>query len=1124
LSSPTSKIEEVKLAGFEYATNVGTGPAKGYVQSEHPEFFAPELYRMQPHGRAVDMWSLGVLLYVLLSGNLPFSPRNRLTMRRLIRNAKFDFDMKSWRESTGEAQNLIKSLLNITVLKRLNAEQTLRKPWVSITDLETWKNDVTYCGCCFSVLQTNLLDQDLKNIDLTSKIAAYRKFNIRQCFRRAIARAMQLARSEDRRLSFIFQTLRISAPVTPRGSPMSPKKTPPVSETLREKALSSLSDVDADVDDLTFEEKYTLLEDQELGQGAFATVFRGALIRNGKSVAIKVVDRTHLSPTTEEIMKSEAEILKTLNHRYVIRCHDYYLEPARFIIVMELVEGGDLLTRLARKTVYSEKDARDLTEILLSAVNHCHQHDIVHRDLKLENLLLVSDRDDNMIKLADFGLAAKATNETSLNGFCGTPGYVAPEILDLRLYGKSVDIWSAGVIVFALLGGYLPFEAESILKYKQACAQPLYFEPEFWAEVSIEAKDLITHLLDVDVKQRYTAAQALRHPWLKKSGSVLARRSLQKTLSQIKQFNLHRKFKAIAHSLIAHAKFMRRLNFGRAQSERAKTDVDLKDEPKHASEESADEEDAEARIAAMNAALNKDYTAPPSPVESFSRTPPPTLPPTPPLPSSSFGHNSPGALSVLTAQDDTLVQPTPLGSARAESVRYDSKYGDLGVIHLDGSDITPSVSPTAFEMGHRKKSVSFVSQEELAAERMLAALAAGSDNNVQSQVEAALQASPRPGDDDPPPVKVAGPSPVAGAAHIGGHHNYNTDHGSPPLSAFSPIPVLPPRPAIVNRSSGSTSSVHSTGAGSPSSYSPPVNGARSPSSTSPVTTSSSASTIVGPVIVETVSTVSADPNHIFKNMYVIQNHLGRGGFGHVFKANRRDKPEEIVAVKVLERASLSPHDEHRIREESGILQSLKHPNIIEFYDFFEEAKIFVIIMEYLDGGELFHRIAKKLYYNEETARNLVRDLLNGVKYCHDRDIVHRDIKAENIIMANKVDDDKIKLIDFGLAGRASGLTLEGYVGTPGYLPPEVMDFKSHGKPVDMWSIGVITYILLGGYMPFDMRDMTKGRMCVRNAIYEFPDDYWNDVSGDAKNFIAKLLVVDVAKRLTIDQALSHPWV
>lgn len=127
-------------------------------------------------------------------------------------------------------------------------------------------------------------------------------------------------------------------------------------------------------------------------------------------------------------------------------------------------------------------------------------------------------------------------------------------------------------------------------------------------------------------------------------------------------------------------------------------------------------------------------------------------------------------------------------------------------------------------------------------------------------------------------------------------------------------------------------------------------------------------------------------------------------------------------------------------------------------------------------------------------------------------------------MTNKVDDDKIKLIDFGLAGRASGNTLEGYVGTPGYIAPEIVEMKPHGKPVDMWAIGVITYILLGGYMPFDIRDKTRCRHCVRHGQFEFPDDYWSDVSGDAKNFISKLLVVDTHKRLTVDQALSHPWV
>jgi serine/threonine protein kinase len=941
--------------------------------------------------------------------------------------------MYNWREPTQDSKLLVRRMLCVDVMKRLNIEQIYRQTWITCND------------------------QDLRSIDLSVKIAAFKKFNLRAKFRKVMRKSIKMLRDRSSRLVSLFVSLKATSPTSGRhtgGARMGRE----VSETLREKALSSLSDVGADIDDLQFSEKYSLMEDQELGSGAFATVYRGALLRNGRQVAIKLIDRTRLSEATEEVMKSEAEMLKSLNHRNVIRCFDFYQEPERFIIVMELVEGGDLLTRLARKTVYSEKDARDLVEILLAAVNHCHQHDVVHRDLKLENLLLVCDRDDNMIKLADFGLAAVATNETSLSGFCGTPGYVAPEILELQLYGKAVDMWSAGVIVFALLGGYLPFDAESLIKYRAACHEQVYFEPEFWAEVSVEAKDLICRLLTLDVKQRYTAAQALRHPWLKKSGSVLSRRPLSKTLSQIKVFNLHRKFKAIAHSLIAHAKFLRRLNFGRAQSVRQLVEA----------------EETAAAVAAMNAKLNNEVTngihasPAPSPVPSISPEP-------------------------STIKDSLILDVAP--------ARYDSKYGDLGVKFL-ATDTTPNPSPTAADSSHRKKSVSFVSEAELAAARVAAAL---------MQSGSALDCIGALVDDESPHAN----NPVF--ENVRATDVTNNGHFSP---------QLPPRPVAAHGTPLVCSAAHVHVAVDREEHSPAARA-------SPLLPCTSQSLTSTPVLVETVVTASADPDHVFKKMYQIQSHLGKGGFGHVFKANRRDCVDDIVAVKVLERMSLTPHEEFRIREESVILQSLKHPNIIEFYDFFEETKVFVIIMEYLDGGELFHRISKKLYYNEENARNVVRELLHAIKHCHDSDIVHRDIKAENIVMTSKHDDEKIKLIDFGLAGRVgngSGVdsgcaaALEGYAGTVGYIAPEIIEMQPYGKAVDMWSIGVITYILLGGYMPFDVRDKVKCRNSARKGVFEFPDDYWADVSGDAKNFISKLLTVDASRRLTVDQALSHDWV
>lgn len=175
---------------------------------------------------------------------------------------------------------------------------------------------------------------------------------------------------------------------------------------------------------------------------------------------------------------------------------------------------------------------------------------MVHRDLKPENLLLVSEEDNADIKVADFGFAREALGD-GLRTQCGTPGYVAPEILRGQNYGKEVDIWSIGVITFILLGGYPPFHDENkALLYKKIKKGKVIFHPQYWDQVSDEAKDIIRRMLTLDVEQRITAKQALEHPWVRGDDATLAARDLGKNLEQLKLFNARRKFKSAISTVI----------------------------------------------------------------------------------------------------------------------------------------------------------------------------------------------------------------------------------------------------------------------------------------------------------------------------------------------------------------------------------------------------------------------------------------------------------------------------------------------------------------------------------------------------------------------------------------------
>ena len=207
-----------------------------------------------------------------------------------------------------------------------------------------------------------------------------------------------------------------------------------------------------------------------------------------------------------------------------------------------------------------------------------------------------------------------------------------------------------------------------------------------------------------------------------------------------------------------------------------------------------------------------------------------------------------------------------------------------------------------------------------------------------------------------------------------------------------------------------------------------------------------------------------------------------------------------------------------------ILRIMNHPNIVRLIDFYDEPSQYLIAMEYLEGGELFDRIVKKAYYNEKEARDLAQIFLSAVKYMHDRNVVHRDLKPENLLLKSQSDDADVKIADFGFATIAEADTLTEQCGTPGYVAPEILGHKKYGKAVDMWSVGVITYILLGGYPPFHDDNQRQLFKKIQAAKYEFHPDFWGGVSDEAKDLISKLLVLDVSARLTVDQALSHAWI
>ena len=306
----------------------------------------------------------------------------------------------------------------------------------------------------------------------------------------------------------------------------------------------------------------------QLGSGAFSTVRQATNKKTGEMVAVKCIDYKCMTADDEEQLYQEVAVLRVLDHPHVLKFYGFYMEEGTgksglplltpksplahykhkkmYYLVTECLKGGELFNRIVHKTYYSEKDARGVCYILLQTIAYLHHHRIVHRDLKPENLLLYAD-DDTSIKIADFGFAERTDGFISLKTQCGTPGYVAPEILLGLPYGKAVDMWAIGVIIYVLLGGYPPFNHEDPQSTIKA---DIEFHPEYWDQVSDDAKDLIRKLLRKDPLERWSAEEALKHPWMTLDEADLSR-NLGTNLEMFQRSHGSRRFKSAVKAIIA---------------------------------------------------------------------------------------------------------------------------------------------------------------------------------------------------------------------------------------------------------------------------------------------------------------------------------------------------------------------------------------------------------------------------------------------------------------------------------------------------------------------------------------------------------------------------------------------
>jgi serine/threonine protein kinase len=252
--------------------------------------------------------------------------------------------------------------------------------------------------------------------------------------------------------------------------------------------------------------------------------------------------------------------------------------------------------------------------------------------------------------------------------------------------------------------------------------------------------------------------------------------------------------------------------------------------------------------------------------------------------------------------------------------------------------------------------------------------------------------------------------------------------------------------------------------------------------------------------------------------------IGKGGEGATARVyhGRDTATKTDVAIKVFYKSKLEPKEREHLKSETSILLKMSHPNVVRIIEVLEDPEHVFVIMEYCSGGELFERLSLREKYTERDAQQVLKSLADALCYCHSMSIVHRDLKPENILLATPDETSRVVLADFGYSKEIEEM-LHSKVGTPYYTAPEIILHKPYDAAVDVWSFGVIVYILLCGTMPFSGNTLVECYTNITHCNYDFYSPDWDRVSEEAKDLVRKCLKLNPAERLTFTQILKHPW-
>ncbi|KDO20508.1 CAMK protein kinase [Saprolegnia parasitica CBS 223.65] len=904
----------------------------------------------------------------------------------------------------------------------------------------------------------------------------------------------------------------------------------------------------------------------------------------GRFFSMRVLDKERMSFEDEIEMQNELEVLKVLHHPHLLNVHAIFAEGSQIYIVCDLVEGGDVFDRLVAKESYTEREARDLIKTLLETIAYCHDQGVVHRNLKPESIKLTSVHDNTNIKLTDFSFAASVHEEHT--SICGAPDYVAPEILANSYshspYGAPVDVWAIGVITFVLLSGFLPFYGDDQDAIFASITRGQFeFDGSDWASISAQAKDCITQMLIHDPKQRPTARELLSHPWM--TSTQVASKPLRGAQEELRRLNLQRKFRAAVLTVSATVALQRAFCAAPVAPVRptlrrqGSVAVPYVAEPESASAALLKNYAISTNVLSEGKALvvreavevatghryavkfyEKDLMTFEDEIDLNRQV----------SVLQSIAHPNVECLHHYYAESDhyCLVTDLPAGGDLFERiVAKDNGYSERdaralvrellhGVAHLHAQGVVHrNIKPESIFLRSQDDDIAmvltnfgFATQDD----GRLTYICGSLDYTAPEVLANRRRATPYgpPVDvwsigvltyvllsgylpfygNDPPSLEasitrgtfvfdspywdgvtddakriisamlVADPAHRATAAQLLEHPWFHANHvAATPLTAAKDEL----RRVLLKRKFRCV-----------------------------VRTVKAAMTLAR--LAKSSSTTSAS----FHAKYVLYERIGQDGVGVLHRASTIEASSPVHVV-YYDTRRLSAEVVAGVTREVQVLRRLDHPHTIKVLDYYDaEPDGLYLVLTAVTGDQLFDRIVDKDCYSEAEARALVKVLLDAVLHCHAAGVVHSNLKPETIVLTKPDDDTWLVLTRFG---RPHGRALE-YVllrtyqrwTNRRYVAPEslfrvvqsVGDAKSFEEaPVDIWSIGVITYVLLCGYLPFHGANQFHLFKAIKRGKVLFDAPYWSTISTNATSFISAALVVDPAKRATIGDLLAHPW-